>query len=244
MNNENIDNSESSNTSGHISLQQVVSGNDIKVEEPITIQGTDNNINTSTSISSSDISPIKEDNDSSQSNNYVNPQNKKTFVTDSELLYNFIGNNYQKIIMGKFNFSAFLLSFIYLLYRKMYFYSFLVMLIYVIVPIFIKNTLYLCGIFLVINFILGLVVNKLYLKHCDNKINNIRYKFSFYDNDSVRNECKKAGGTSIISVIIGLIINIGITVLFMGLYLYFIDKVQLSDMFKKIIDFYIKNSTG
>lgn len=237
MNNDNLENNSGNGDNSNHLLKQVVSGDEVKLDEAVSINGS-NDANTNEIVSSNNNTS------SSSINEMVNPNTRKQLMTDSELLYNFIGNNYQKFIMSKFNFSAFFLSFLYLLFRKMYFYSFLIMFIYVVVPIFIKNTVYLCGIFLTINFILGLVANKIYLKHCDNEINNIRYKYSFYDNDSLRSACRKKGGTSIISVIMGLFLNACLIILFIGLYLYFVDKVSFSDLFKKIVDLYIKKSTG
>lgn len=169
------------------------------------------------------------------------PDNKKKFLTDSEMLYAFIGNNYQKFIMGKFNFSAFFLSIIYLLYRKMHFYSFIVMVLYIISIIFVKNTLYLSGITLTINFILGLCTNKMYLAHCRNKIDNIRYKHTFLENEELLQKCKEKGGTSIINVIVGIVVNVIIIILAISLYLYFVVKTPISDIYNKIMDYIVNN---
>lgn len=227
----NIDNQENVST-GHISLQQVA-------------HSQEGNIPTNSS------NPIIEQNESieivntgqiSNMNNLKNPNSQKKYLTDSEMLYAFIGTNYQKFIMGKFNFPAFFLSAIYLLYRKMRFYSFIVTVLYVITSIFIKNPLYLSGIFLTINFILGLCVNKLYIRHCRNKIDNIRYKFSFFENEELLQKCKENGGTSILSIILGLLVNFIIIVIIIGLYLYFIVKIPVSDIYKKIMDYFVDSN--
>ena len=171
-------------------------------------------------------------------NMYANPNNKKEFLADSDLLYNFIGHNYQRIVRVKFNIPALLLSVIYLLFRKMYFYSFVVTLLYVLLLIFVKDSTYLIVGILTINTILFLFTNKLYLRHCRTKIDNIRYKHSFFGNEEMLNECRKIGGTSIISIFIGLIMNAIIIFLLIFSYFYFIEKVSFNDIFGRIIDLF------
>ena len=203
-------------------------------------------------------SPLREDtiqNENIENNNTIdtlnnnistmetinNPKKSNYLLADSELLYNFIGKNYQKFAMHSFNFAALVFSFIYLLFRKMYFYSFIVMIIYFLMSIFIKNPYFLCAGILVVDLLLFLYTNKLYFRHCRTKIDNIRYKNSIYNNELVLLECKKKGGTSILSVIFGFIINILVICALVFSYFYFINKTPIDKIYNKVIGLYINN---
>ena len=224
VNNQNTNTNSNNLAQDHISLQDVVSNGTVSNSNPIQIDENSINIEETNSL------PI----------NNPNPDNKRKLLTDSELLYTFIGNNYQRFIMGKFNFPAFFLSVFYLLFRKMYFYSFIVTVLFIVSNIFIKNPLYLSGVTLTISFIIGLSTNKLYLKHCRNKIDSIRYN-SFLDNDLFLQNCRKKGGTSIYSVVFGFVLNIIVIFIFISLYLYFIIKTPINDIPQKIIDYCTNN---
>ena len=236
MNNDN--NQDNNVVSEHISLQQVVNAKDeeIKPTQEIQVNNVvnDNNIINNDNIENTGSIPGQ--------NTYTVPGEKRIKIADdSELLYAFIGNNFQHFIIKKLNFAALFFSVFYLLFRKMYFYSFVVTILYIVSMLLVKNNLLLSGIFLTINFIVCITVNKLYIRHCRNKAENIRYKHSFYDNDSLISECKRKGGTSIISVIVGLIINALIIMFITFGYFYFINKTPINDIFNKILDFYKNN---
>ena len=177
-------------------------------------------------------------------NNKVENNSKKTYLSDDELLFNFVQKNYDKFVTRKFNFSAFFFSVFYLLYRKMYGYSFIVIAISILVSIFVRDELILCGSMLLICLLLGLFANKLYLSHARNKIDNIRYNHPYVDNEVLLLVCKKKGGTSIVSVIVGLIVNLLVVVgIFIAFCVVFL-KIPFSSIFNKIVNDYFKIPTS
>ena len=212
------------NASNHVSLAQIISSGNIELNNNEEII---NNSNVEDETTSPIPKGIK-----------TNQERKKEYLSNGELLYAFIGKNYQKFITRFFNFPALFFSIVYLLYRKMYFYSFVVTIIYILLSIFIKNPLYLgCGI-LFICTLLFIFTNKLYLRFSRNKIEDIRYKYPYLDNEQMLNKCRHVGGTSIISVIFGFILNMAIIILMLGAYLYFILKIPVESLFKGMINLY------
>lgn len=79
--------------------------------------------------------------------------------TDDELLQAFIGKNYEKITKRPFNFAAFFFTSFYLFYRKMFGYGILVFLLNVAITTAF-NKFYFT---LILNIIVGFLVNKIYL---------------------------------------------------------------------------------
>ena len=196
-----------------------------------------NNINESTENEINNIETINDNANIEDSN----VRKTKPILADSDLLYNFMGNNYQKFVMRSFNFPALIFSFIYLLFRKMNFYSFIVMVVYFLISIFIKNPYYLYGVVILIHLVLFIGTNKLYMRFSRTKIDNIRYKNSTFNNELILLECKKKGGTSILNVIFGLIINILVISALLFCYFYFITKTPVDKIYNKVLDLYNNN---
>ena len=165
----------------------------------------------------------------------VEKDSKKKFLTDDEMLYAFVKKNYDKFVTRSFNFAAFFFNVVYLLYRKMYGYAFIVTAITVLLSIFINNIIYVSIGTLVISFLLGLFINKLYLNHCRNKIDGIRYKYAYADNNTLLEVCRKKGGTSILSIILGFIFNAVVIVVVFIAYLMLFLKLPITDAFNKIV---------
>ncbi len=137
-------------------------------------------------------------------NNENNINNEKNISLDDKLLFSYIGNNYDKIKMGKFNVWAWFFNILYLLYRKMYLPSLIIL--------FIMNLLskfsYLFFNILIVVFIilLGFNFNKLYLAHAKKQIRKIKVKNSNLSENNLIEIAGKKGGTSYLGIIIFLII--------------------------------------
>ena len=222
-------------TSNSISLQQLVNSSN----------GTVNIVNQTPIDIHEDIVESNDSDDINLSNEIVKTNNSllksphgKTMLSDSELLYAFVGKKYHSFVTREFNFAAFFLTVIYLLFRKMYFYSLIVTILFLLAGYFLNNIIFLLLAYLVIGFILGLFVNKLYLQYSKNKIENIRFKNTFLKNDELLKKCSTKGGVSIVSVVIGTVINFLIITIVLGLYLYFVQKVSIGNLYSHIIEMY------
>lgn len=112
----------------------------------------------------------------------------------------FLKNKYIKFKNNKFNIWITIFSYIYLFYRKLYILGSIIF-ITIILLAYIK--LYI--IIIIINLLLGITFNKLYLTIVNKKIEN--YKLQFMDNKLVIKECQKENTNLLISIII-LIISI------------------------------------
>lgn len=147
------------------------------------------------------------------------PKNQMTpheiFISNASLAEQrrmaYIGKNYVKISKKKFSFSAFLLNWIYLFYRKRYILGLLQLL--VILAIYVmaqyKSFMYIVlGIFILITSILyGIFFNKLYVKIVTKKtkkIKNKQYKLTSLEFIEL---CQRKGGTNFFITTIMIVIT-------------------------------------
>ena len=115
----------------------------------------------------------------------------------------YVGENKYDKFSGSFNVFAFFLGPIYLLYRKMYLYTFLYFVIICVVSVL--------GIFA--NLILAFVVNSLYLSKVKTDVRNIISTNKGKSDDEIIDICIKKGGTSFIAVIIYLAVSFAVIAL-------------------------------
>lgn len=146
----------------------------------------------------------------------------------NEALVNaFIDKNCDKIKNGKFNIGAFFLGSLYLFYRKMYLYAILLM------ALEIGTTLLFPIGGLLVNILLAIFINKIYVSFSNKKVNNIIAKNPNLSQNELIEICKKQGGTSILSAILSTIIVSIIIGIIMALVTFFIigplnEQVALS----------------
>lgn len=151
---------------------------------------------------------------------------------ENELLKAFVGKNQayfldkwenkEKVVQG-YNIAAFFFAFFWLLYRKMYLEVLIAVLVivvweffdsYVLEPIMSYDVYmaYARVSSILTGVILGMLGNYLYLKSAQRKINNIEAQG--YSESELFEKVEKAGGTSILSVII-VLISVGAIVFFL-----------------------------
>lgn len=180
------------------------------------------------------ISDIK---NSSTNDNIPTMKENDDFIDDDRLLEAFIGKNNEKILTKKFNFAAFFLNSIYMLYRKMFASSLIVFLIYLIIPtslalfllrtslnslsllnsstsyasnllsLYFKIFLSYVGSCIVINIVLGFLFNKMYKKFSNKKISKIKLENSDKNQKELEIICSLKGGTSVEKVILGMYVQ-------------------------------------
>ena len=126
---------------------------------------------------------------------------------DNNLLEKFIGDNYKKITTRQFNISGFFFGSLYLFYRKLYLYGLLVFIVNLIINILLNNIF--VGLF--INILIAVFVNKIYVSYANNKINKIKEFNKDKSDEELEKICKVQGGTSVPSVIIGFLVEILLT---------------------------------
>lgn len=117
---------------------------------------------------------------------------------DEEYMKAFIANNYEKITKSKFSICAFFLGEIYYFYRKMFLYGIIIFVIRIILGMISP------AIMIVLNIVLGIFTNKIYINYAQNKVDS----YKLYNKDNIMELCKKNGGTSIIMVLISVITEV------------------------------------
>lgn len=149
-------------------------------------------------------------NDSYSSYNYGN----------EELLKTYVGDKYVNFMTKKFNLWAFLFGPIYMLYRKMYLYGFLLTLFLSIVSNYFlqvsssNNMMVLLLVllaFIIVYLIIGMTFNSLYIGFCVNNINRLKHDYPTLDTNEL---CKKEGGANIFLAIVDFMaINIAVSMI-------------------------------
>ncbi len=142
--------------------------------------------------------------------------NTQSNYEDEELLKAYIGNNYDSIINSKFNFPAFIIGGIYLLYRKCYLFFFLLIIATLFFPYFV----------LIYAIILGFCFNTWYIKKAKNDILRIKTNNSNATTSELLNLVGKKGGTGLVGPIIYIVINVIIVTLFILLFAFLINTVD------------------
>lgn len=123
-------------------------------------------------------------------------------VTEEEqLIYEYIGNNHNKIVHKRFNFAALCFGPLYYFYRKMTIYGILLTLLNVVLFNFFP-----LGI-LVLCLFCGLFTNKIYVNYVKNKINIIQKRNMDAGVPALLLICEKEGGTSGSLVLLGIILS-------------------------------------
>ena len=169
-------------------------------------------------------------------------------ISDDDLLAAYVGNNYPKIGGKPFNFAAMFFNILYLLYRKQYLYAILYYVIYLgLIFIGINYII----VIICLSVLLGVGFNTIYIKKAKAQIELIKRKNNNRPLYEIKQICEKKGGTSIIALTIGLVIQSIIVVLsFMtilasfSLLYNFIDSngeaVEVDDSFDGIIKYDVK----
>ncbi|MGN1370737.1 MAG: hypothetical protein ACI4XM_00440 [Candidatus Coprovivens sp.] len=135
---------------------------------------------------------------------YQQPTTNDT--SNDDLIKFFIGKNYEKITTRNFNFAGFFFAGLYMFYRKMFLYGILFYLISLTVSL-ITNNLFIS---LLLNILVGLFVNKLYLYFVNKRIEKIKIQNPNKSIDDIKLICMSKGGTSIGLIFWGFFSCIGI----------------------------------
>ncbi len=133
------------------------------------------------------------------------------YNTEDELLDAFIGPNVAAIKQGGFSLPGFFIPFEYLLYRKMWLYAVLLLVISVISGIFLSSISLLIAI--AIRVIMGIYINKWYVDHAKEEVNKIREEHITRSMEELKAMCAKKGGTSILAAVLPTIILICLSIM-------------------------------
>lgn len=133
------------------------------------------------------------------------PQQFNSINVDEELKRSYIGKNADKIINGHGgSVWLFLFGGSYLIYRKLYLYGFIYLLISMLLLYFKLNSVVVIG-----RIALCFFFYKIYLSHVDKEINKIRKDNPNAGFEELKEKCKKKGGVSYAAVALA----IGITLI-------------------------------
>jgi len=116
------------------------------------------------------------------------------FNEDERYLEAFIGEDYKLIKNSPFNIYAFLLNWMYVLYRKMYLIGIIGMLLTGV--IIILSPKFLLVYIVIVMAIIGLLFNKVYLLFAQKKIEKILIKYEGTDKFTMEGICKSSGGVN------------------------------------------------
>lgn len=144
---------------------------------------------------------------SKENDNYSDVKEEDSNDSDLKLLKAYIGKNYDNITTKRFNVFGFVFTLFYMLYRKMYFLSFL-FLICIFGIIFIKKLIIALVVYVLLSIGIGLFINKIYIDCANKKINKIKLKNSDLDFYELRNVCSLRGGTNFKNVVYSILIII------------------------------------
>lgn len=119
-----------------------------------------------------------------------------SYKDNDDYLKAYIGKNYDKIIKQKFSIPTFIFGPLYFLYRKMYIYA----------PVYLLLLILLGPI---TTLIISFFFNKIYIYHANKKIKEIKQKYNTESEEQILEHCKKSGGRNIIiPILIGIILII------------------------------------
>lgn len=168
----------------------------------------------------SDDSEIEENNELDDTGefdlkaNASGTRDNEFYYKDEKFLEAFIGEDYKLIKKSPFNIYAFLLNWMYVLYRKMYVIGIVGMLITGIIILLQPKFLIIYLLFVML--ILGLSFNKVYILISKIKVERIVNKNAGTDNFMMENICKKKGGVKVSYAL--LIYFIFLILVFFGLF--------------------------
>lgn len=128
-------------------------------------------------------------------------ENNSFTKEDNRYLEAYIGNNYKKIISGKFSIPAFFLTSLYLFYRKQYLAGLILAIFQFIIVSVINNLSISSIIIIIIAILLGMFFNKLYIKVAMTNIEKIKAQNS-NNYQNILTKCTLKGGTSISKAIL------------------------------------------
>lgn len=151
-------------------------------------------------------------------------------VSDEDLIKEYIGNNYDDFINTKFSIPTFFLGIYYFLYRKMWLYTILTILIAIasFILTFVFELWYLLFIPTIYMIFMSIKFNELYLNIAKKKVEKIKSNNPDKTNQELVNICKKKGGVSILAVILPMVLIFPIVffVVFFAIMYGFIDALD------------------
>ena len=156
-------------------------------------------------------------------NNIVNNN-----LNDEELLKAFIGKNYDKITTKTFNFAGFFFNSLYMFYRKMFLYGIILAIINILILNIIKNNI----IIILLDVVIGLFVNKIYLYNANKKIAKIKFENQLKTTEELKNICSSKGGTSGKNIFLGIVSTFGIAFIISLI----MTMVGIGSLFNNIFD--------
>ena len=165
----------------------------------------------------------------------INNQDKYNYnatynVSDEDLIKEYVGNNYNDFKNTKFSIPTFFLGIYYFLYRKMWLYTILTILIAIasFILTFVFELWYLLFIPTIYMIFMSIKFNELYLNIAKKKVEKIKSNNPDKTNQELVNICKKKGGVSILAVILPMVLIFPIVffVVFFAIMYGFIDALD------------------
>ncbi len=230
---DNQNNYNNQNNNGSINNQTIEGTGQIKLSQLVNnSNGVVNNTNPNGNVWYDGVNNQNQVSANQKYYSYMNDNRNKPIITDNDLLIAFIGKNYNKIIRGKFNFAGFFFNTLYLLYRKRYGYAFVLTLLCVIASLLMQNILYSILLILIISIFIGFTFNKNYVQFAKKKILKIRYLTVTIDMETIKNVCRKKGGTSVSKMVLVGVVHVIVIILMIFSVMFFLFRTQFNRVIK------------
>lgn len=127
---------------------------------------------------------------------------------EDELIKAYIGPNYDKLLNSKFNVGAFLVTPLYLCYRKLFLYGFLLFIINLVIINFTNFSMATTA----ISVVIAIVFNKIYIPEVRKRVQKIKQKNPDKSLTELKEICAKKGGTSFGLAALGCFLNLIIAI--------------------------------
>ena len=142
------------------------------------------------------------DNYNIESNIIIETSTNSTVVDNISMVESFVGPSYEKLRRIGFNIWFFLFGPYYMLYRKMYVYGFIYLLLMAFIFIFLTDIFFIVGI---VNVLVSFKFNNIYLSYVSRKVESVRTLCADQNNRSeVLKKCSEQGGCNIAVVLLGM----------------------------------------
>ncbi len=138
----------------------------------------------------------------SYSSTYSKTNNFK-ITSDEDYIKNYIGNNYEKIKKEGFSLCGFIFGPLYLVYRKIW--SYLLLFIIIIIAVYYVDITMIPAIYAILSLFIGLKVNNIYMTYATRKVDEIKISNPDKSSTEIYEICGKKGRTINILLLILLI---------------------------------------
>lgn len=145
-------------------------------------------------------------------------------VDDNELQKEFIGTNFDSIMNKKFNIFAFLFTFVYYFYRKMYLYAILLTVLMIGLPLLTRSVI----MYIILCVLVGILTNTIYKRFSMRKVQLFKEEVEDNNIDTIKELCRDEGNTSVGAILFGTFAELIVgSILAIIIFIFLLSKIEL-----------------